>query len=106
MTEELEVRPDDIDRFANSMVDLTTQCDTAKKYASNYFSVNAEQARIYAYVKGVVDTMRENLISNYDHLLRLSDGSAMEMTRTAQMYRTTEFEIAKRLDATYSDGHG
>lgn len=105
MTEELEVRPDDIDRFANSMADLSTQCDTAKKYASNHFSVDAEQARIYAYVKGVIDAMRESLASNYDHLLKLSDGSAMEMTRTAQMYRTTDFEIARQLDATYSDGH-
>ncbi|WP_280328897.1 type VII secretion target [Nocardia wallacei] len=105
MTEELQVQPDDIDRFANSMVDLATQCDTAKKYVSNYFTINAEQARIYAYVKGVVDAMRENLTSNYEHLLKLSDGSALEMTRTAQMYRTTDIEIAKQLDATYSDGY-
>ncbi len=104
MAEELQVRPDDIDRFANCMIDLSAQCDTAKKYVSGYFSIDGEQARIYAYVKGVIDQMRDNLQANYDHLLKLSDGSATEMNRTAQMYRTTDFETAKRLDATYPEG--
>ncbi|MFE7800372.1 hypothetical protein [Nocardia sp. NPDC057440] len=101
MTDDFKVTPDDLDKFASAMRDLSGQSDAAKKYVTSYFDIDGEQSRLFGYVKGMVDQIRQNLEANYEKLTRLSDESSTELTKSGQMYRTTEFERAKQMDDQY-----
>ncbi|MBF6097212.1 hypothetical protein IU438_06650 [Nocardia cyriacigeorgica] len=103
MTDELKVEPDDLDRFATVLRDLSGQADTAKKYVSSYFDIDGEQSRLFFFVKGMVDKIRQDLEANYDKLARLSDASSIELVNSSQMYRTTDHSHAKQLDAQYME---
>ncbi len=101
MGEKLEVRPDDLDKFAASMRELSRQAESAKKYVGEWIDISAGDARIYAHVKGIADQVRENLEANYAQLHTLAASSANELSASAQVYRTTDEATAQRLDSTY-----
>lgn len=101
MGEKLEVRPDDVDKFAGSMRDLSRQAESAKKYVGEWIDISAGEARIYAHVKGMADQVRENLQANYSQLQTLMDSAANELSASAQVYRTTDEATAQRLDTAY-----
>ncbi|MGV9614417.1 type VII secretion target [Nocardia xishanensis] len=101
MSEELKVTPDDLDKFATTIKDLSAQAGRAKDYASSYLNIDAEQGRIYASANELVDEIQKNLRANYEKLAALCDSASSELTKSAQMYRTTDLEAAKRQDALY-----
>ncbi|CCF66141.1 type VII secretion target [Nocardia cyriacigeorgica] len=101
MTDELKVEPDDLDSYATILRDLSGQAGTAKKYVSSYFDIDGEQSRLFFFVKGMVDQIRQDLEANYDKLARLADASSIELVNSSQMYRTTDHNHAKQLDAQY-----
>lgn len=53
---------------------------------------------------GIAEQVRQNLEANYDKLRQLAEASANELTKSAEMYRTTDLATAKRLDSTYGEG--
>ena len=104
MSDEFAVVPDDLDKFAVAMKDLSAQSENAKKYAAGYFDIDGEQSRLFAYVQSRAAEIRTDLEANYDKLSRLSDTSATELTKSAQMYRTTDTARAKQMDGQYRTG--
>ncbi|MET8776015.1 type VII secretion target [Nocardia sp. NPDC050713] len=101
MSEEFKVTPDDLDNFAGTMKDLSAQASRARSYASSYLNIDAEQGRIYLSTNELVDEIQANLTANYEKLATLCDSAALELTKSAQMYRTTDLDAAKRQDALY-----
>lgn len=104
MADELKVNPDHLDGFANVMRGLSGDADVAKKYATGYFDINGEQSRLFLFVAGMVDQIRTTLEANYDKLCRITDQSSTELIKSSQMYRTTDYQTAKNLDAQYVEG--
>ncbi|MGW0251699.1 type VII secretion target [Nocardia goodfellowii] len=102
MAEELKVTPGEVDKFATSMRELSTQAGSAKDYATKWFAFGDSDGRIYMGVKDKLDAIRQNLEANYEKLKTLSDNSATELGKTAEMYRTTDFETAKHMDTKYT----
>ncbi|MBB5916361.1 hypothetical protein BJY24_005273 [Nocardia transvalensis] len=101
MTEDFRVVPDDLDKLAGSLLDLAGQAATASGHATKWMDLADAEMRIYGEVKKVVDQIRENVVANYNHLQSLAQNSSAELTASAQMYRTTETESARKLDAAY-----
>ncbi|MBF6100631.1 hypothetical protein IU510_21480 [Nocardia cyriacigeorgica] len=104
MTEDLQVQPEDLDRFATAMSNLAADSDSAKQYVAKWFDISGDDARIFAHVAGIAEQVRQNLEANYDKLRQLAEASATEITKSAEMYRTTDLATAKRLDSTYGEG--
>ncbi len=98
MDDDFNVVPADLDTFAGSLRDLSDQATAAKNYATKWFDVSAGEARIYVFVKSMVEQIRQNLEGNYDKLSKISDGSATALTTAAQSYRSTDGASAARLD--------
>ncbi|NEW25390.1 type VII secretion target [Nocardia cyriacigeorgica] len=104
MAEDLQVKPGDLDRFATVMRDLASDSDSAKQYVTKWFNISGDDARIFAHVAGIAEQVRQNLEANYDKLRQLAEASATELTKSAEMYRTSDLATAKRLDSTYGEG--
>lgn len=104
MSDEFAVVPDDLDKLATAMKSLSGQSENAKKYVTGYFDIDGEQSRLFGYVKSRVGEVRADLEGNYEKLSRLSDSSATELTKSAQMYRTTDTDRAKQMDTQYRTG--
>lgn len=101
---QLDVRPEDLDRFAGSMNDLAGQAGSAKDFVSEWFDVGSSDTRIFDHVAGTLERVRADLESNYAKLQELAAASAAELTKAGQFYRTTDGATARELDATYSGG--
>ncbi len=102
MAEELKVDPDSVDKFGTTMSDLSTQAGTAQQYAGRWFEFGENDGRIYMGVKGTLDSVRENLQANYEKLKSISASASTELDKTAEMYRTTDGDTAKRMDTGYT----
>lgn len=103
--EQLNVEPDQLDKYAASMTNLADQTAHAEKYVSEWFSISAWDARIYAHVHQSVENVRQSLESNYARLRVLADSSAAELATSAKMYRETDRGTAQHLDSTYGGAH-
>jgi hypothetical protein len=95
VTEDLQVQPEDLDRFATAMSNLAADSDSAKQYVAKWFDISGDDARIFAHVAGIAEQVRQR---------QLAEASATELTKSAEMYRTTDLATAKRLDSTYGEG--
>ncbi|MEU8894400.1 type VII secretion target [Nocardia sp. NPDC048505] len=102
MAEELKVTPDNVDKFATAMRDLSTQAGSAKDYSTKWFEFGENDGRIYMGVKDKLDEVRQNLEANYAKLRTLSENAATELGKAATMYRTTDLDTAKKMDTTYT----
>ncbi len=98
---EFQVVPDDVDKFGGVLRDLAGQAGAAVSHTTKWLDLQDGETGIYVQVKGIVDQIKQNLEANYQHLQTLSDGSATELGKAAQLYRTTDHESAQRLDETY-----
>lgn len=101
---QLDVRPDDLDRFAGTMNNLADQAGSAKDYVSEWFNVGPNDTRIFDLVAGTLAKVRADLESNYTKLQDLAAASGAELAKAGQFYRTTDGATARQLDATYPGG--
>lgn len=95
---DFQVVPDDVDKFSGAMRDLAGQAGAAGSHATKWFNLSDAHTGIFVEVKGIVEHIRQNLEDNYKHLQTLGDGSATELAKAAQLYRTTDYEHARQLD--------
>lgn len=92
---------DGIRRFGQLIGDLTDDADRAAGYARDHLSIGYREGRMFFTVVQKANEVRDALTSNYQHLARLADGSAQELTKAANYYRDTDHAAAARMDATY-----
>ncbi|MEV5649213.1 type VII secretion target [Nocardia sp. NPDC052254] len=101
MAAEFQVVPDDVDKFGGALRDLAGQAGAAVSHTTKWFELQDGSTGIYVKVKEIVEQLQKNLEANYTHLQTLSNDSAAELGKAAQLYRTTDHESAQRLDETY-----
>ncbi|WP_345498460.1 type VII secretion target [Nocardia callitridis] len=105
MAEELKVEPDRLDAFATKLTQLATEHAQAAPYAKQW--LNVDNAAGGAFLPGVIDTLHQvlgQLETNFATLKSVTEGSAAELVKSAQMYRTTTHATAAALDQTYVGG--
>ena len=101
MAGEFRVVPDDVEKFSGVLRDLAGQAGAATSHSTKWFDLQNASTGIYVQVEEIVEQVRANLEANYKHLQSLSDSSATELSKAAQLYRTTDYEHARLLDETY-----
>ncbi|MFF0543212.1 type VII secretion target [Nocardia thailandica] len=102
MTEEFQVKPDKLDAFADRLGQLATDHAQAAPYAQKWLTVDDGAGGVF--LTGVVDTLaqiRDDLADRLSTLSTVTSGSAAELVKAAQMYRTTDRATAAALDQTY-----
>lgn len=103
MPAEFTVVPDDLDKFGSAMGDLAGQAGAAVQHVTKWLELQNAETGIFVQVKEIVEQIQEDLTANYKHLQTLSDRSADELGKAAQLYRTTDYEQARELDQTYPE---
>ncbi|MBF6213034.1 hypothetical protein IU433_26965 [Nocardia puris] len=101
MAEELKVEPDRLDTFATKLKELASDHTQATPYAQKWLNVDDAGG---VFLTGVADTLRDilsDLESNFKTLASVTESSAAELVKAAQMYRTTDAARAAALDKTY-----
>ncbi|WP_063038437.1 type VII secretion target [Nocardia grenadensis] len=102
MAEDLSVRPEDLDGLATTLNQLAAENTRAESYIRDHIDLSSDQAGLmYGRVAETIQQVRESLETNYSTLGNLTSTSSDELTRTAQMYRTTDGSTAAALDKTY-----
>jgi hypothetical protein len=102
VTEELKVEPDQLDTFASKLKQLATEHTQATPYVQQWLKVDDGAGGVF--LTGVVDTLSQiltDLESNFATLTSVTEGSAAELVKSAQMYRSTDHTTAAALDKTY-----
>ncbi|MGW5386120.1 type VII secretion target [Nocardia sp. NPDC003963] len=102
MPEDLSVRPEDLDGLATTLKQLADENIRAESYIRDHIDLSSEQAGLmYGRVAETIQQVRDLLEKNYSGLGNLTSVSSGELSRTAQMYRTTDGSTAAALDKTY-----
>ncbi|MGW0048293.1 type VII secretion target [Nocardia cyriacigeorgica] len=105
MTKELKVEPDALDGWSTTLRQLATDNIQAEKYLREHVELSDDQAGlIFGRVVETIRQVRADLEANYAQLGTLTSQSADELSRSAQMYRTTDHATAAALDRTYPEG--
>ncbi|SEM15127.1 type VII secretion target [Rhodococcus maanshanensis] len=102
---DLVVEPDDIDRFAARMGELSEQSRQALDYLNRWLAIDYGDGRIFVTAVEAASSIRDSLSDTYRTLERLNSDASSELRRTAQMYRATENVTAFELDRTYGSRH-
>jgi len=87
--------------FGQAVEGLSGDADVAVGYVRDHLSIGYSEGRMFFTVVEKANEVRDALTANYQHLARLADGSAQELTRAANYYRDTDQAAAARVDATY-----
>jgi hypothetical protein len=98
---DLVVEPDDIDRFAARLGELSEQSRQALDYLNQWLAIDYGDGRIFVTAVEAASSIRDSLSDTYRTLERLNLDASSELSRTAQMYRATENATAFELDRTY-----
>lgn len=107
MAEELEVDPDEVDKFAASLKKLADENVDAIAYIDKWLRVDNTvwgDGGLIRVGLGAISEAYDKLKPNYETLGNLSEAAATELTAVAQMYRTTDRTNATALDRTYPGG--
>ncbi|WP_336085284.1 type VII secretion target [Nocardia sp. SSK8] len=105
MTKELKVEPDKLDTFAGVLTTLANDHAKAAPYAQSWLKVDADTGGLlFPTIAGTLNQLLGELETNLASLGTATQGSSAELTKAAQMYRTTDYANAAALDATYVDG--
>lgn len=102
MTDDLRVEPDRLDAFATKLKQLAADHTQATPYAQKWLKVDDGSGGVF--VTGVVDTLGQiltDLETNFTTLKSVTEASAAELNKAAQMYRSTDYATAAALDKTY-----
>ncbi|WP_039821537.1 type VII secretion target [Nocardia testacea] len=107
MPEELEVDPDQVEKFSASLKKLADENASATAYIDKWLVVDNSvwgDGGLIRLGLGAISEAYDKLKPNYETLGRLSAAAATELTAVAQMYRTTDRANAAALDRTYEGG--
>jgi uncharacterized protein YukE len=107
MPEELDVDPDEVDKFATSLKKLADENASATAYIDKWLVVDNTVRGDGGLIRlglGAISEAYDKLKPNYETLGMLSAAAATELTAVAQMYRTTDKANAAALDRTYEGG--
>ncbi len=101
MGEPLRVEPADLDTLATKLNHLAEDNGSAQKYIAEWLNMPTTSERVFFAVIQSLHEVRLRLEANYDTIGRLTRESSAELTRSAQMYRSTDVATAVSLDRTY-----
>lgn len=102
MAEELKVEPDKLDKFAGSLTELGNDHSQAAPYARSWLKLDESVGGLmFPPVASTLNRLLDEIESNLNSLGVATRSSSSELTRSAQMYRTTDYANAAALDKTY-----
>jgi hypothetical protein len=101
MAEEFRVSPGDIDLAARGLWKISEDNSQAVTYARKWLEVQSSGGLVLTPVLDQLQEACEQLKSNYERLGTVTDNSSTELTNASRMYRTTDSERAKNMDAYY-----
>ncbi|WP_433191783.1 type VII secretion target [Nocardia sp. CA-107356] len=103
MTEEFKVSPDDIYLAARGLWKIAEDNSQAVTYSKKWLDVQSDGGLVLTPVLDQLQEACDQLKSNYERLGTVTDDSSTELTKASRMYRTTDFERAKNMDAYYGE---
>lgn len=92
---------DALDRAGAEVSQLRDDAASAAQYVDQWLALGHMDTRMFVNVKLLLDDVAAALRRDYAALHDVVDGSGAELSRAAQMYRTTDRDEAARLDETY-----
>lgn len=101
MTEEFKVSPNDLDLAARELWKIAEDNSRAVTYTQEWLEIQTSGGIILSPVLDQLQEACNQLKSNYERLGTVTDSSSTELTNASRMYRTTDFESAKSMDAYY-----
>lgn len=107
MPEELEVDPDEVDKFSASLKKLADENASATTYIDKWLVADNSvwgDGGLIRLGLGAISEAYDKLKPNYETLGMLSAAAATELAAVAEMYRTTDQANAAALDRTYEGG--
>lgn len=103
---DFKVFPDDLDKAAAELRKIAEENTKAVAYAKEWMDLEGNAGAI---LKDIIQTLDENcsrIAYNYERLGVITDLSAQELRKAAQMYRTTDTKNAADQDALYVKAEG
>ncbi|MGW5921644.1 type VII secretion target [Nocardia fluminea] len=101
MTDDFKVSPDDLDLAARGLWKIAEDNSQAVTYSQQWLEVQSSGGLVLTPVLDQLQEACNQLKSNYERLGTVTDDSSTELTNASRMYRTTDFESAKSMDAYY-----
>ncbi|MGW5573335.1 type VII secretion target [Nocardia thailandica] len=101
MADDFAVSPDDLDDAARALWKIAEDNSQAVSYAKKWLDVQGSGGLVLTPVLDQLQEACEQLKSNYERLGTVTDNSSTELTNASRMYRTTDHEWAKNMDAYY-----
>ncbi|WP_439661379.1 hypothetical protein ACSHWB_07695 [Lentzea sp. HUAS TT2] len=93
--------PSSLDTFATVLEGLVADVTAAKDYLHKHLSYDYGDARMFANIANANNDTKSAIAGSLDRLADVVAKSAAELHKSAQMYRTTDDNEERRLDAAY-----
>ncbi|MFC3891426.1 type VII secretion target [Lentzea rhizosphaerae] len=94
--------PSSLDTFATVLEGLSDDVASAKDYLHKHLSYDYGDARMFANIANANNDTKSAVSGSLDRLADVVAKSSQELRKSAQMYRGTDDNEERRLDATYS----
>ncbi|WP_405162852.1 type VII secretion target [Nocardia sp. NBC_01499] len=101
MSGDFRVSPDDVDLAARGLWKIAEDNSQAVAYSQKWLEVQNRGGLVLEPVLDQLQQACDQLKANYERLGTVTDNSSTELTKASRMYRTTDFERAKKMDAYY-----
>lgn len=95
------VQPEGLDAFASLLKGLQDDVKKAHEYLNQHLSYDYGDARMFATIANANNDTKAAVGDNLKHLDQLLSASAGELEKSATVYRETDANEERRLDATY-----
>ena len=93
--------PSSLDTFAAVLEALGDDVTVAKDYLHKHLSYDYGDARMFANIANANNDTKSAVSGSIERLAEVVAKSAVELHKSAQMYRGTDDNEERRLDATY-----
>ncbi|MEV6661653.1 type VII secretion target [Nocardia fluminea] len=104
MAEKFQVNPDEVDNFSKRLQTLADGNANATAYIEKWLVADNTvwgDGGLIRIGLGAISEAHEKLKPNYEAIGKLSAEAATELTKVAQVYRTTDKAHAEELDRVY-----
>jgi hypothetical protein len=102
MTGKFKVEPNALDTLSGKLKKLADDNAQVGSYIKEWLDVKGDVGGIFPQIASAIQQIRADLEPNYTTLGQLTADSATELTKAAQVYRTTDRARAEELDRTRS----
>ncbi|WP_446223847.1 type VII secretion target [Nocardia sp. IBHARD005] len=107
MADKFQVNPDEVDSFSKRLQTLAEGNASATAYIDKWVVADNTvwgDGGLIRVGLGAISAAYEKLKPNYEAIGKLSADAATELTKVAQVYRTTDKARAEELDRIYPGG--